>query len=176
MIDFASYLEYQPPGAPLMGDLRQWNGEMECTCPECRARPSATSIYRFNWDKHNRYKKMSDEQYLLCPPRLLGYAMSHKTWAQLEISKLQEPKPSSVNTFENELQLDPEAKDLIKKSVLAHEMGKKTDSQGRTQNIEDFTQGKGKGLTIMLYGRPYLLTDLLFVADCDKDFLGLGKL
>lgn len=34
-----------------------------------------------------------DEQYLLCPPRVLGYVLKSKQWAQLALSSLK-PLPS----------------------------------------------------------------------------------
>src|SRR5205809_1540148 len=44
------------------------------------------------------------------------------------------------------LQLDHDAKELIRKSVQAHEKGKQKDAKGRSKGLEDFAPEKGKGL------------------------------
>ena len=141
MIDFASYLEYETSAAPFMGTLRRWYGGRYWSDDD-----------EFGSEKYNSEQALSDEQFLLCPPRALGYAMSQKTWAQFDIAKLQKPKGSTKNTFEDELQLNKSLKQLIYKSVMAHETGKKKNMEGHDMGVEDFAQGKGKGLTIMLYG------------------------
>ena len=143
MIDFASYLEYEHPAAPFMGTLKRWYGGYW------------SYDDGFGSARYNAEQALSDEQYLLCPPRALGYAMSQKTWAQFDIAKLQKPKGSTKNTFEDELQLNKSLKQLIYKSVMAHETGKKENIEGHDLGVEDFAQGKGKGLTIMLYGEPF---------------------
>lgn len=158
MVDFASYFEYTSPSAPLMGNLQRYEEEMECTCPECRSKDSYRRLYRFDWDKHGPDTDMSNEQYQLCPPRVLGYVMEQKKWMQLHVDKVETPKRANKTTFDDKLQLDEGYKELISKSVRAHEAGKKRDDRGRTRGIEDFAEGKGKGLTILLYGRS---TELL---------------
>jgi len=85
---------------------------------------------------------MTDEQYLLCPPRVLGYSMKEKKWMQFAVESLLEPNPADRNTFDNKLQLRSGYKELIWKSVLSH----------RKPNIADYTPGKGKGLIILLWG------------------------
>jgi hypothetical protein len=110
-------------------------------------------MYKFDWDKHPRSKSMTDLQYLLCPPRVLGYALKQKNWAQLLVDGLRKPDAADAGTFEDKLQLDEDFKDLIKKSVQAHELGKQKDSRGRFKALEDFAPEKGKGLIIMLYGK-----------------------
>ena len=85
---------------------------------------------------------MTDEQYLLCPPRVLGYSMKEKKWMQFAVESLLKPNPADRNTFDNKLQLRSGYKELIWKSVLSH----------RKPNIADYTPGKGKGLIILLWG------------------------
>lgn len=78
--------------------------------------------------------------------------MKQKRWAQLLVNDLHEPDAADAHTFENKLQLDEDFKELIQKSVQAHEIGKVRDRKGRTKALEDFAPEKGKGLMIMLYG------------------------
>lgn len=153
MVDFASYFEYTSPSAPLMGTLHRYDGEMECACPECRGKDHYRRLHRWDWDKHPPDKEMTDEQYLVCPPRVLGYVMDQKNWMQLHVGKFKRPGKANKSTFDEQLQLDEDYKDLISKSVQAHEDGKKEDTYGRTKGIDDFATGKGRGLTILLYGK-----------------------
>ncbi len=90
---------------------------------------------------------MDESQYLLCPPRVLGYGLEQKKWLQFLVNDLKKPDDPSTTTFHKQLQLHRDYKDLIEKSVRAHETGK-------AKGIEDFTPGKGKGLVILLYGKP----------------------
>lgn len=91
---------------------------------------------------------MGREQYLCCPPRVLGYALKQKTWVQLLVEHLVPPNEADDSTFNDRLQLDPEAKKLIYNSVKAHAMSGDSSKEG----LSDFAPGKGKGLVIMLYG------------------------
>lgn len=151
MVDFASYFEYQPPRPPIMGPLRI-NGELGNMSPERRKNEVFRNMYHFDWDKHHRSKPMTDTQYMLCPPRLLGYALKQRIWGQFLVDGLSDPDEKDSRTFNEKLQLDSEAKYLIHNSVMAHEQGKKKDRGGRVKGLEDFAPGKGRGLTIMLYG------------------------
>ncbi|KAE9374033.1 P-loop containing nucleoside triphosphate hydrolase protein [Stipitochalara longipes BDJ] len=154
MLDFVSFFEYQPPKTPILGHLRRYGGQLESLSPERRAKKVFQDMYKFDWDKHQRGKQMSDLQYLLCPPRVLGYALKQKKWAQLLVDRLFEPDEADASTFEDKLQLEDDFKELIKKSVQAHELGKKKDASGRSKALEDFAPEKGKGLILMLYGLP----------------------
>jgi hypothetical protein len=109
-------------------------------------------MYKFGWDKHPPNKRMTDEQYMMCPPRVLGYALKQKKWAQLLVDKLSPPNDADASTFQERLQLDDEDKKLVQKSVQAHEVGKGKAKNGQTIALQDFAPDKGKGLIIMLYG------------------------
>ncbi|KAK7751707.1 hypothetical protein SLS62_006368 [Diatrype stigma] len=102
---------------------------------------------------------MGDDQYMMCPPRVLGYALKQKQWAQLLVDHLEVPDAADAGTFKNKLPLDEESKDLAQKLVRAHEQGKMMTKSG-IRALEDFAPGKGKGLVIMLYalmaGKPLL--------------------
>ena len=97
---------------------------------------------------------MTPDQYLHCPPRVLGYALKQKKWAQLLVDGLRSPDAADATVFEEKLQLDEEAKNLVKWSVQAHEEGKKLidGKPGESRGLQDFAPDKGKGLVIMLYG------------------------
>ena len=152
MVDFVSFFEYLSPKTPILGPLRRQEGQLESLSFERRQNPIFRDIYKLDWDKHLPNKPMHDDQYLLCPPRVLGYVLKQKQWAQLLVDCLQEPDKADASTFEEKLQLDDESKELVQKSVQAHEYGKKKNKAGFIRALEDFAPDKGKGLVIMLYG------------------------
>ena len=125
IVDFASYLTYQPVGSPFLGPLRRYEGHVTELSPGRRTMKMFEDTYRFTWDGHRADKKLSDEQLLCCPPRVLGYALKQKIWVQLLVRLLEAPKKADQRTFKVELQLDKDAKDLIYNSVTAHETAKK---------------------------------------------------
>ncbi|KAH7117900.1 aaa family ATPase [Dendryphion nanum] len=154
MIDFASFFEYFSPDEPILGGYRAYIGELEILSPERRLNPTIREVYKIDWDKHPRNKKFTKEQYLLCPPRVLGYALKQKQWAQFLVDHLKPPNAADATTFENKLQLEDEHKELIKYSVQAHQQGREYGVRGRSKVLDDFTPDKGKGLVILLYGHP----------------------
>jgi hypothetical protein len=154
MVDFDSFFEYLSPRTPILGNLRRYEGELESLSPERRANPIFKEIYKFHWDRLPAGHSMTPDQYLHCPPRVLGYALKQKKWAQLLVDGLRSPDAADATVFEEKLQLDEEAKNLVKWSVQAHEEGKKLidGKPGESRGLQDFEPDKGKGLVIMLYG------------------------
>lgn len=156
MVDFMSFFEYLSPTTPILGPLPRYEGQLETLSPERRTNPIFREMYKFDWDKHPPTKEMTDDQYMLCPPRVLGYALKQKKWAQLLVDRLQQPDAADASTFRDKLQLDYELKELVQMSVQAHERGKKTNPRGQQLALQDFAPDKGKGLIIMLYGMGIL--------------------
>ena len=81
MVDFESFFDYQSPKTPILGHLQRYEGQLETLSPERRAKKVFQDMYKYDWDKHQRDKPMSDLHNLLCPPRVLGYALKPKKWA-----------------------------------------------------------------------------------------------
>ncbi|KAI4671512.1 uncharacterized protein J4E78_000008 [Alternaria triticimaculans] len=154
MVDFTSFFEYLPPNTPILGNLPQFRGQLENLSPEKRANKIYRDMYKTHWDRHPSGKTMSSEQLMHCPPRVLGYALKQKKWAQLLVEKLNPPNDADASVFRDKLQLDPDSKELVKWSVQAHEYGKDVDAKGESKSLQDFAPDKGKGLVIMLYGHP----------------------
>jgi len=107
-------------------------------------RQETDKIYHYSWDRKTKDDELSDEQYLLMPPRVLGYSLGKKRWVQLAVENLSPPEPADRTTFDKKLQLSTPHKELIRKAVEAHD---KT-------NIIDFVQNKGRGLVVLLWGIP----------------------
>jgi len=153
IVDFASYMTYQSAKTPILGSLCRYEGHVADLSPERRAKKVFKDMYRFHWDGYPPDREMSPDQLLCCPPRVLGYALKQKTWVQLLVKNLREPNNADVSTFKDKLQLDPDSKNLISKSVRAHEEARKREN-GKSRGLEDFAPEKGRGLVIMLYGQP----------------------
>jgi hypothetical protein len=72
------------------------------------------------------------------------------------VNALKAPDEADATVFENRLQLDEEAKELVKWTVQAHETGKEMNKKGESKGLQDFAPDKGKGLVIMLYGKHFI--------------------
>jgi flagellar biosynthesis GTPase FlhF len=102
-----------------------------------------------DWNPTESDREVSDEQYLLFPPRVLGYHLSTRIWLELHVESIKEiDQPVSDAQF-NKLQLKLDYKKLIKKLVESH-----TGDHDKKSLMEDFVVGKGKGLVILLHGPP----------------------
>lgn len=90
----------------------------------------------------------------MCPPKVLGYALKQKMWAQFKISNLKRSsKTNKKNPFEEDLQLEKENKEILMAYVANHEASKR-QRQGTGPEISDVISDKGKGLAILLHGAP----------------------
>ncbi|KAK3321390.1 aaa family ATPase [Cercophora scortea] len=147
VIDFRSYYEFNPSAGPSLGDQQSYARRLsECRCDECKTNFEA--IYRYSWDgktgKPPRDSELADDQYMMLPPRLLGYSLKRKRWFQVLVKCVKRPDAGSRTNFDTKLRLADKDKDLIRDSVKAH--GK--------ENIVDYIPDKGKGLVILLWGAP----------------------
>ncbi|EFX04252.1 aaa family ATPase [Grosmannia clavigera kw1407] len=142
VVDFKSYLEYQPESAERLGSMAPIGSSVTCSCGECRARFEA--LYRYSWDKAKKETALSDDQYMMLPPRVLGYSLEQKRWVHLDIDRLKQLAKADSKNFDEKLMLHDDNKKLIKNSVKAH----------GSQNVVDYTPNKGKGLILLLWGVP----------------------
>ncbi|CAN8102858.1 unnamed protein product [Discula destructiva] len=89
----------------------------------------------------------NDDNFLIMPPRLLGYATRQRVWGQFSIDQARPPAKGDPQAFRHTLQLNDSYKDMIESQVLAHmQKGKKP--------ITDIIEEKGKGLVLLLHGPP----------------------
>lgn len=86
----------------------------------------------------------SDDNYLLMPPRLLGYATRQRVWGQFSIDTAMPAAKGDPQAFRHTLQLNERYKDMIESQVAAHmQKGKKP--------IVDIIEEKGKGLVLRMF-------------------------
>lgn len=152
MVDFESYLQHAPDVKDKhgpMGEIEFSQSENECHCGSCQENQLLIENQRKKYDNWNPKVPFTDEQYLICPPRVLGYHLESRTWLELDVEKLITiPQPVSDSAFKK-LQLHKNLKELIRNLVQSH-----TSGTGKTPLMEDIVQGKGQGLVILLHGPP----------------------
>lgn len=86
---------------------------------------------------------MTDDQALLCPARIRGFALSEKQWAFFLLENVQDITWSE-SAFDK-LELDGSIKSKVQALVEIH----------YTKNdFDDLVAGKGRGLVVLLHGPP----------------------
>lgn len=132
MIDFESYFRYGPALARI-GELGPADID-DCGCYTCRQNLPLQEKLRTRVELvANQKGDWLDEQYMLCPPRVLGYILRDKQWAQLEVSSLKtNPKNDIRNPWSERLKL--------------------ADGGETKQIILDLVSSQVKGLITLLYG------------------------
>ncbi|KAM3072469.1 hypothetical protein ACMFMG_009269 [Clarireedia jacksonii] len=156
MVDFESYFRYGPEHARI-GNLIREIDNGECICNTCRKNKGLQEKNRTSFDEESSQQgKWSDEQYMLCPPRVLGYILRDKQWAQLQVNLLTDiSKDAFSNSWSERLQLADGnvTKDIILNLVSSHGTGGEGDQEQKL-DVDDIVANKGKGLVILLYGPP----------------------
>ena len=156
MVDFESYFRYGPAVAQV-GPLMPVDEVAECYCQDCRDNKALQENYRTRFDlEKSQSGTWEEEQYVLCPPRVLGYILRDKQWAQLQVSLLRTiPKKDPNDSWSTRLQLADggKTKNMILNLVLGH--GTSTQDQANPLEVDDIVAKKGKGLVMLLYGKIY---------------------
>lgn len=157
MIDFESYFRYGPAFARI-GALTPEDDIDECGCHDCRENTPLREKLRTRFDEETHQKgAWHDEQYMLCPPRVLGYILRDKQWAQLQVTSLRNiPRNDFRNSWSERLILKDGdvTKNIILNLVSSH--GTKVEGDDNQElEVDDIVANKGKGLVILLYGTSY---------------------
>lgn len=161
MVDYASYFEYGPP-ITQNGALEMVVKDLDCACFDCKQNTGLTAKYKTHFDtpRSQQMDIWEDEQYMLCPPRILGYILVDKQWTQLQVNLVQKiARDDPEDAWNSRLQLadDHKTKDLLFDLVRSHissAPGQARDLTDVNLKVDDIIPGKGKGLVILLYGMP----------------------
>jgi hypothetical protein len=142
-------------------------------CTDCQLNEGLARKYRTSFDKVEMRKPTThwdNEQYMLCPPRVLGYVLRDKQWAQLQVTCVRPiPPEDDKNAWHDRLRLADDStggfksKDLSTKQLLfdlvrSHISSVPSNtadpqvSEDKFLEVDDIVPGKGKGLVILLYG------------------------
>jgi hypothetical protein len=90
-------------------------------------------------------RRLSPAQLQLCPPRVLGFAVSQKKFVQLLVKNVGDGVDKDKEQPFQDLELAKKTKDTLKKLVIEH---------AKDSIIEDLIPGKGQGLVVLLHGPP----------------------
>ncbi|KAJ3799035.1 AAA family ATPase [Lentinula aff. detonsa] len=157
MVDFESYYKHGLATAQI-ADITVSEETTECKCPNCLSNPVLQNMFRVRFDGlvGDSIEQWEEEQLMLCPPRLLGYVLREKKWAQLDInSVISLSHKGEADAFWDKLILAGEDGGKETKGML-HGLIK---NHGRSESeagyhLNDIVAEKGQGLVILLYGPP----------------------
>lgn len=90
------------------------------------------------------------KEYLLYPPRVLGYSTKEKIWGQFGVDQTKKVEVPESDLFEEKLQLNKVYKRMIDALVKDH--GKRRDKKNHRKEVEDIVDNKGKGLVLLFHG------------------------
>lgn len=152
MVDFESYVRYGPAVAKI-GPLMPLVDSGECACLDCQRDNTFRKIFRVGFDDDESQEKWEEEQYMLCPPRILGYLLGDKQWAQLQVTGLKDIPKVDLNHSWDRVKLadGEETKQMILNLVNGHGAPNSRDEESGLE-VDDIVAKKGKGLVILLYG------------------------
>lgn len=177
MVDYASFYQYGSSNGR-NGYLSRGETSSECACSDCQDNEALAKRYRTRFDKRPNNQDWEDEQYLLCPPRVLGYVLADKQWAQLQVTNLKViAENNDEEAWSSRLILaDEDTKNLLFDLVRCHVS---SEAQGNDDkkllSVDDIVPGKGKGLVILLYGNYNSGHYLVSAANKDIGPPGVGK-
>lgn len=160
MIDYAQYTRQNPSSAAkLETDLGMEFEECEMTPCYC-GKPGCTIGAREKDEEEpkakklavedHEQKKLEDEQALLCPGLVKGFALADKCWAEFKVDALEEIKWNKQAY--GRLEMDPDRKSIIRALVESHRKHSTVDPA----EFDDIIVGKGLGLVLLLQGPPGL--------------------
>ena len=96
--------------------------------------------------------ELLDEDYLICPGAVLGYALRSRKWVSLNVNNVEDIEDSG-NGFDS-LVLPEGHKDTLL-ALVQQSRGKNVTRGSRSERQHmDLIRGKGKGLIILLHGEP----------------------
>ncbi|RYO82949.1 hypothetical protein DL766_004948 [Monosporascus sp. MC13-8B] len=112
---------------------------------------SRSRLKAFNEGKH--VTVLEDDDLILLPRRVVGYAFRERKFYMLDIQALMEI-PASQDVFKD-LKIDPTHRTMVLSLVKSHLEKQATQKQRPSVNLnQDLIRGKGSGLVILLHGVP----------------------
>ncbi|KAK2734956.1 ATPase [Colletotrichum kahawae] len=175
MVDFDSYARYGPDESIPMGDLtiREDEKDDECRCPKCEDDNGPGTNQRYDWDEVKESDAFDDDQFFICPPRVLGYHLAEKKWVELLVDHVKDINDNQTEDAFAKLQLVDRQKSLIRDLVQSHAAEKNKDFESPRGFMGDLMEGKGEGLVILLHDSVAQCTSkplfLMGVADITTD-------
>jgi hypothetical protein len=159
MIDHALYIQQCPPTSPRLEDdpgVDTEECETEpCFCgnPSCTIGQKKKDVPKTEASKQveaHEPRELSEEEALLCPGKVKGFALTHKCWAEFRVDRLTDITWNKVAY--GRLELNEKLKKVISALVNSH---RKHSVLGSAE-FDDIIAGKGLGLVFLLQGPPGL--------------------
>lgn len=152
VVDFLSYRQHGPSFveyAPIGELVFSEDGDDTCTCGTCSSNEKLKHSQKMHYDRAKATDEWEGTQFLICPPRVLGYHLKGKKWVELDVDKVADiAKIKDRSSFQS-LELKQSQKTLIEQLVSGHASG----ATGKDRSMKDLTAGKGNGLVILLHGK-----------------------
>lgn len=159
MVDPESFYLYRPVTS-CIGNTRVEDDVSECRCSDCLSNELLRQRFKPQYDGSTGGDEGPWEnlQLMLCPPRVWGYILKDKQWAQLAVDKVVDIADQASENVMDNLHLDGEndgrkTKDLLTSLVKNHGLGESKRSN-KAYELKDVVPDKGKGLVVLLYGAP----------------------
>ncbi|RYP23554.1 hypothetical protein DL765_001068 [Monosporascus sp. GIB2] len=112
---------------------------------------SSSRLKPFNEGKH--VTDLEDDDLILLPRRVVGYAFRERKFYMLDIQALREI-PASQDVFKD-LKIDPTHRTVVVSLVMSHLEKQTIQKQRPSVNLnQDLIRGKESGLVILLHGVP----------------------
>lgn len=108
----------------------------------------------FKFSTPQKDPEFEDEDLLLLPRRVFGYALRERKFFQADVQYLR-PVQTEANSFEN-LKINPAHIHIVNSVVSSHFQRKQLETLPEFLSImdQDLIRGKGRGLVILLHGAP----------------------
>lgn len=100
--------------------------------------------------------KFQIEDLMLLPKRLFAYALRDRQFHQVDVRFTRLPDAAEGSPFDS-LLISAEHRKIIRAAVMSHFQNKLVDERSDDPHMsmnQDFIQGKGRGLIILLHGAP----------------------
>ena len=151
MVDFDSYIQHGPSftNFPHMGDIVFVDDDYDETYDVSSTNDRLKENQKLHYDDVTTAAGWEPTQLLICPPRVLGYHLRGKRWVELDVDNVRDIENLKDRTSFDQLELNRQQKNLIEALVTCHTSG----SENNNRAMNDFSQGKGNGLVILLHGR-----------------------
>jgi len=158
IVDASMYDKYSHGGNWLGSKIPLLN--QPCTCNLCNPLGKVEhwrSLFKTPEEEIDNYGNMSKNEYenffALLPPRVLGYSLDRKQWAQIPVDSISQDQLQNYENQWKSLSLSDKHKNTMRGMVRAHlEQALSANSKGQIKRVRDPVEGKGEGLVILLHG------------------------
>ncbi|KAL8834560.1 MAG: hypothetical protein Q9170_003688 [Blastenia crenularia] len=143
MVDFASYISHGPQHGRYspIGELAFLSGDASAGTGYQRSKDDGMAHH----DRVKPEQAWEESQFLICPPRVLGFHFQSKQWVELDVSKVRDIAQLRDPSAFQRLELPAPQKTLLQNLVSCHAV------KDEDRSMRDLVKGKGNGLVVLLH-------------------------